>query len=393
METDMKTKLNWALVAMMIAGIAPAAMADVKVGFLATLSGPSADVGRDQVDGFSLALDQLSGKLGGVAASVTKEDDQQKPEVAMNALAKLIDRDKVDLIVGMTFANIMMAMQNRIASTDLPFIGTVAGPSPVAGSQCKPNQFVMSWQSDVPAEAVGKYLEDKGIKRVSTLTPNFVGGKDKIQGLKRYYKGEIVDEIYTPLNQLDFSAELTQLSVSKPQAVYAFYPGGMGVTFVRQFQQAGLQTKIPLHTSNTIEGAAADAMSAAAAGAIVGDTWAPGAPNPQSKQFVAAFEKRYGRTPSPYAAFSYDAAMLLDAAIRTLKGNAADHKALTAAIKNAQFKSVRGDFKFGKNNFPVQNYHIYQVAKGAAGRPEFKLLAADVLKEHTDAYAGQCKPK
>lgn len=389
----MKRKLNGLLVAAIIAGAAPPAMADVKVGFLATLSGPSADVGRDQLDGFSLALEKLSGQLGGVATSIIREDDQQKPEVAMNALAKLIDRDKVDLIVGMTFANIMMALQNRIASTDVPFIGTVAGPSPVAGSQCKPNQFVMSWQSDVPAEAVGKYLENRGIKRVSTLTPNFIGGRDKIQGLKRYYKGEIVDEIYTPLNQLDFSAELTQLAASKPQAVYAFYPGGMGVTFVRQFQQAGLQAKIPLHTSNTIEGAAADAMGSAAVGAIVGDAWAPGTPNPQSKQFVEAFEKRYGRTPSPYAAFSYDAAMLLDAALRAVKGNPADRKALVAAIKTTPFKSVRGDFKFGKNNFPVQNYHIYQVTKVSAGRPEFKLLAADVLTAHTDAYADKCNLK
>lgn len=389
----MKTTLNRVLVAMMIAGAAPAAMADVKIGFLATLTGPSGDTGRDQFDGFSLALDQLAGKLGGVPVTVIKEDDQQKPEVAMTALAKLIDRDKVDLVVGLTFANIMMAMQNRIASTDLPFIGTVAGPSPVAGAQCKPNQFVMSWQSDVPAEVVGKYLNDKGIKRISTLTPNFIGGKDKVTGLKRFYKGEVVDEIYTPLNQLDFSAELTQLSSSKPDAVYAFYPGGLGVTFVRQFQQAGLLTKIPLYASNTIEGSGVDAMGNAAVGAIVGDAWSPAAPNVQTKQFVEAYEKRFGRTPSPYAAFSYDAVMLLDSAIRAVKGNTTDRKALTAAIKNAQFKSLRGDFKFGPNNFPVQNYHIYQVAKGASGKPEFKLLAADVLKSHSDAYVGQCNPK
>lgn len=389
----MNKKMNSAIVAMLIAGAAPAAMADVKIGFLATLSGPSADVGRDQFDGFSLALDQLSGKLGGVNVLVVKEDDQQKPEVAMNALAKLIEKDKVDIVAGLTFANVMMAMQNRIASTDVPFIGTVAGPSPVAGSQCKPNQFVMSWQSDVPAEVVGKYLNDKGVKRVSTMTPNFIGGKDKVHGFKRFYKGEVVDEIYTSLNQLDFSAELTQLSSSKPDAVYSFYPGGLGVTFVRQYQQAGLLTKMPLYTSNTLEGSAVDAMGAAAVGAIVGDTWTPGAPNPQSKQFVGAFEKRYGRTPSAYAAFSYDAVMLLDAALRSVKGNASDRKALTAAIKTAQFKSVRGNFKFGKNNFPVQNYHIFQVAKGASGKPEFKLLAADVLKDHSDVYAEQCSPK
>lgn len=389
----MKKKMYWVVVAMVIAGASPEAMADVKIGFLATLSGPSAEVGRDQFDGFSLALDQLSGKLGGVNASIIKADDQQKPEVAMNALARFIDKDKVDIVVGLTFANVMMALQNRIATTDTPFIGTVAGPSPVAGSQCKPNEFVMSWQSDEPAEAVGKFLNDKGVKRVSTLTPNFIGGRDKISGFKRFYKGQIVDEIYTPLNQLDFSAELTQLSSSKPDAVDAFYPGGLGVTFVSQYQQAGLLTKIPLAASNTVEGSALDAMGAAAAGMIVGDTWAPGAPNEQSKRFVAAFENRFGRTPSPYAAFSYDAAILLDAAIREVKGHTADHTALTGAIKNARFKSVRGDFRFGKNNFPVQDYHIYQVVKNAAGKPEFRLIAGSVLKDHADAYVQQCHLK
>lgn len=389
----MSKKYNAALLALVASVMAPAAMADVKIGFLATLSGPSADVGRDQYDGFALGLEQLSGKLGGVSATVVKEDDQQKPDIAMTALAKLIDRDKVDVVVGLTFANVMMIMQNRIASTDLPFIGTLAGPSPVAGAQCKPNQFVMSWQSDVPGEVIGKYLNDKGVKRVSTMTPNFIGGKDKVQGFKRYYQGQIVDEMYTPLSQLDFSAELTQLGAARPDAVYGFYPGGMGVSFVRQYQQAGLLAKMPLYTTSTIEGTGVDAIGNAAIGAIVGDTWTAGSPNPQSRQFVAAFQKRYGRTPSVYAAFSYDAALLLDAAVSSVKGNAGDRKAFTAAIKNAQFKSVRGNFKFGNNNFPVQDYHIFQIVKGAGGKPEFKVLAANVFKDHADAYSSLCPAK
>jgi branched-chain amino acid transport system substrate-binding protein len=370
-----------------------AAQAQVRVGLFATLTGPSAEVGRDQVDGFSLALEQLGGKLGGVPAVLIKEDDQQKPEVALSALSKLLEKDKVDVVVGLTFANVLMALQGKIAGTDVPFIGTVAGPSVVAGAQCKPNLFVTSWQSDVPAEAVGKYLTDKGIKRISTLTPNFVGGKDKIAGLKRFYKGEIVDEIYTPLNQLDFSAELTRLSSAKPDAVFAFYPGGLGVSFVRQYQQAGLMGKIPLYTTNTIEGTGIDAMGAAAVGAIVGDTWSPGSPSAESRQFVSAFEKKYGRTPSAYAAFSYDAALLLDAAVKSLKGEVADRKALTKAISTAQFKSVRGPFRFGSNNFPVQNYHVFQVVKGPTGKSEFKLIEEDVLKSQVDAYAAQCAIK
>ncbi len=386
-----KFKVIFAATAMAIA--AQQAVADVKIGFLATMSGPSSEVGRDQLDGFNLALERLGGKLGGTTATVIREDDQQKPEIALNALSKLLERDNVDIVTGLTFANILMAMQPKIAATDVPFVGSVAGPSPTAGAQCKPNLFVMSWQSDSPAEVVGKYFADKGVKRLSTLTPNFVGGKDKIAGLKRFYKGEIVDEIYTPLNQLDFSAELTQVSTSKPDAIYAFYPGALGIAFVKQYQQAGLLGKIPFYSSNTIEGSALDAMGNAATGAIVGDSWTPGLQNPESKQFVAAFESRYKRVPSAYAAFSYDAAMLLDSALRSLKGNASDRKALTKAIATAKFKSVRGSFKFGKNNYPIQDYHVFQVAKSGAAKPEFKLLASNVLKGHSDAYVDQCPMK
>lgn len=373
----------------LMAALPSMAMADVKVGFLGTLSGPSAAVGQDQLDGFKLALEQLSGKLGGTNAVLLTEDDQQKPEAAQSGVTKLIEREDVDVVVGLTFANILMSLQPKIAATDVPFIGTVAGPSPTAGAQCKPNLFITSWQSDMPAEAVGKYLNDKGIKRISTLTPNFVGGKDKITGLKKFYKGEVVNEIYTPLNQLDFSAELTQINASKPEAVFMFYPGALAVSFVRQYKQAGLLDKFPLYSANSIEGGLADAMGDAAVGAIAGDTWTPGIKNPQSQQFVAAFKAKYKRSPSAYAAFSYDAAILLDAAVASLKGNVSDRKALSKAIKNAKFNSVRGDFRFGNNNYPVQSYHIFRVAK-EAGAITFEMVEPNVLKDYVDPYAAQC---
>lgn len=389
----MQTKITRTAAAILALLAAGAAQAEIKVGFLGTLSGPSAEVGRDQLDGFALAMEQLGGKLGGVPAKLLKEDDQQKPEVALGSLGKLLEKDKVDVVTGLTFANILMALQGKIAATDVPFLGTVAGPSATAGAQCKPNLFVMSWQSDSPAEAMGKYFSDRGIKRLSTLTPNFVGGKDKVSGLKRFYKMPLVDEVYTPLNQLDFSAELTQISASAPEAIYTFYPGGLGVSFVRQYSQAGLLGKIPFYSTNTLEGSAVQAMGSAAIGAIVGDTWTPGMPSTESKQFVAAFEKRFGRMPSAYAAFSYDAAMLLDSAVHSLKGNVSDRKALTKAIASASFKSLRGPFRFGNNNYPVQNYHVFQVAKNASGKPEFRLTAENVLTNHADAYASQCPLK
>lgn len=385
-------KFQIAAVALAVAGTLPAAaMADVKVGFLATLSGPSAAVGQDQLDGFKLALEQLDGKLGGQPATLIVEDDHQKPDTALTGAARLLEREDVDVITGLTFAHVLMALQNKIADTDVPFIGTVAGPSPTAGKLCKPNLFITSWQSDMPAEAMGKYLQDKGVKKVSLLTPNFVGGKDKMSGFKHTYKGEILNEIYTPLNQLDFSAELTQVASSNPDAVFMFYPGALAISFVRQYRQAGLSDKYPLYSANSIEGAGVAAMGESVFGSVVVDTWTPGVENKQTQEFVAAYEKKYGRLPSSYAAFTYDAAMLLNAAVASVKGDVSDKKAFNEAIKNAKFESLRGDFRFGNNNYPVQSYHVFEIVKGGDGKAEFKMIAKDVLKDQADSYSAECK--
>ncbi|MDX3905169.1 MAG: ABC transporter substrate-binding protein [Pigmentiphaga sp.] len=366
------------------------AAADLKIGFLATLSGPSADVGQDQYDGFMLAIEQMHGKLGGVPVSVVREDDQMKPEVAVQGLTKLLDRDKVDIVTGLTYANVLMALQGKIASTKIPFIGSVAGPSPTAGAQCKPNLFITSWQSDTTAEALGKYLTDAGVDQIAILAPNFLGSKDKVTGLKRFYRGKVVQETYTPLTQLDFSAELAAAGSSGAKGMFAFFPGSQGVSFVRQYQQFGMLQKLPMYSVHTIEPGSVNAMGKAGIGAIVAESWQPSADNDQSRQFVAAFEKKYRRTPTSFAAFSYDAAMLIDAAVKDRGGNVSDSQALTAAIRNAQFKSVRGDFKFNKNNYPVQNYHIYKVVEGQGGKPEFQVAVRNVLARHGDAYAQAC---
>lgn len=384
-------KFTLAALTVALAGALPAvASAEIKVGFMATLSGPSAAVGQDQLDGFKLALDQLDGKLGGQTAQLIVEDDHQKPDTALNGAARLIEQEKVDVVVGLTFAHVLMALQNKIAETDVPFIGTVAGPSPTAGKRCKPNLFITSWQSDAPAEAMGKYLQDQGVKRVSLLTPNFVGGKDKLAGFKKTYGAEVVDEIYTPLNQLDFSAELTQVASSNPDAVFMFYPGALAISFVRQYRQAGLGDRYPLYSANSIEGAGVAAMGEAVFGSIVVDTWTPGIENQRSREFVAAYEKKYGRLPSAYAAFTYDAAMLLNAAVGALDGKVSDKRAFSQAIKNARFESLRGDFRFGNNNYPVQSYHVFEIVKGGDGKADFKMVAKDVLKDQADSFAKEC---
>jgi branched-chain amino acid transport system substrate-binding protein len=283
-----------------------------------------------------------------------------------------------------------MAVHGPITEKGVFLIGSNAGPAPIAGAKCSPYQFIVSWQNDNQAEVVGAYANEKGYKKVIGMAPNYQAGKDFIAGFKRMYKGEIIDEIYTPLNQPDFSAELSQVASKKPDAVYVFYPGGLGVNFVRQYQQAGLLGKIPLLSSSTTDGSTLPAQKETALGVISGTFWGPDFDNPSNKQFVEEFEKKFNRIPSQYAAQSYDAALLLDSAIGKVKGNVADKKAFGAALQAADFKSVRGNFKFGANHFPVQDMYVFEVAKDAKGRVNLKTIGTP-LKNHTDAYASQCK--
>jgi branched-chain amino acid transport system substrate-binding protein len=366
--------------------------APVKIGFVGELSGPQGVIGQEQYDAFMLVVQRNGGKLGGVPVEVLKEDSQLKPDVATQIVQRLIERDQVSIITGFTFSNILMAVHKSITEKEVFLIGSNAGPAPIAGAQCSPYQFIVSWQNDTQAEVVGQYASDKGYKRVIGLAPNYQAGKDFIAGFKRFYKGEIVDEIYTPLNQPDFSAELAQAAALKPDAIFIFYPGGLGVSFIRQFQQAGLLGKIPLLSASTADGTSLRALKDTALGVIAGTFWGPDFNNPSSKQFVEEFEKKFNRIPSQYAAQSYDAALLLDAALAQVKGNVADKKGFMAALKQAQFKSVRGNFKFNNNHFPVQDMHVFEVAKDVKGRVSLKTIATP-LKNREDAYHTQCALK
>ena len=372
--------------------LAVPAQAQIKIGFIAELSGPQGALGQDQYDAFMLVVEANGGKLGGVPVQILKEDSQLKPEVATQIVDKLIEKEKVPIITGITFSNVMMAVHKKITEKEVFLIGSNAGPAPIAGAQCSPYSFITSWQNDNQAEVVGKYATDKGYKKVIGMAPNYQAGKDFIAGFKRLYKGELIDEIYTPLNQPDFSAELAQVAAKNPDAVYVFYPGGLGVNFVRQYKQAGLMGKIPLLSTSTADGSTLPAQKDDALGVISGTFWGPDFNNPASKKFVDDYEKKYNRIPSQYAAQAYDSALLLDSAIGKVKGNVADKKAFMAALRAADFVSVRGNFKFNNNGFPIQDQHIFEVAKDAKGRVSLKTIATP-LKDHEDAYHTQCPLK
>ena len=385
----MEKKYLAAACALLLAAQMPA-RAQIKIGFSAPLSGPVAVVGQDQYDGFMLALEQGGGKLGGQAVTVLKEDDQLKPEVGNQIARKFIDKERVNAIVGLGFSNVMMASHKVIADSGTVAIATNAGPSPVAGALCAANVFSIAWQNDGSAESMGKFMQEKGYKRVYLMAPNYQAGKDMLQGFKRYFKGEVVDEVYTQVGQSDYSAEIAQLQSAKPDAVFAFYPGGMGVNYIRQLSQAGMLAKLPNFSVFTVDGTTMPALQGAAVGTTFGAMWDAALDTPENRAFVAAFNARYKRVPSEYAATGYDAGRLLDAALRKAGAQAGDKRALAAAVKaaGAEFKSVRGPFQFNKNNMPVQNYYAFQVAN-VGGQPTVKVLGT-TLTAHADSYQPKC---
>ena len=384
-------KLGTAAIAL-AAAFGAAAQAPLKIGFMAELSGPQGSIGQDQYDAFMLIVNANGGKLGGVPVEILKEDSQLKPEVAVQIVDKLIERDKVQIITGVTFSNVMMAVHKKVTEKEVFLIGSNAGPSPIAGASCSPFFFSTSWQNDQQAEVVGKFATDKGFKRIVALAPNYQAGKDFIAGFKRNYTTPLANEIYTSLSQQDYSAELTQVQAANPDAVFVFYPGGLGVNFVKQYAQAGLKGKIPLLNTSTTDGITLPAQGDAALGALIGTFWGPDFTNAANKKFIADFEAKHKRIPSQYAAQAYDSAQLLDSAIGKVKGNVADKKAFQVALKAADFKSVRGDFKFNNNNFPIQDMHMFEVVKDGQGRHTLKTVATP-LKQDKDAYAEKCPLK
>ena len=377
-----------ALAAAALAG-APA-QAQVKIGFMAELSGPQGPLGQDQYDALMLVVERNGGKLGGVPVQILREDSQLKPDVANQIVDKLIDRERVPIITGVTFSNIMMAVHKKVTGKEVFLIGSNAGPSPVAGALCSPFFFSTSWENGQQAEVVGKYATDKGIKRVVTIAPNYQAGKDFVAGFKRYYTTPTAAELWPALNTQDFSAEIAQIAAAAPDAVFAFLPGGLGINFVKQWGQAGMRGKIPLLTSSTTDGIGLPAMGDAALGVLSGTFWGPDFANPANQRFVKEFEAKYKRIPSQYAAQSYDAAQLIDAALAKTGGKTDDKKALLAAFRTASFASVRGDFKFNSNQFPIQDFHIFEAIKDPQGRMTLKTVATP-LKADKDAHFDKCK--
>lgn len=379
------------LIALASAGLAGDASADVKIGFIGTLSGPAASLGQDQLDGFQLALDQRGGRLGGQQIQLFTQDDQLKPDVSVQEAQRLVESDKVEIITGVTFSNVMMAVAKPVTDAGVFLVGSNAAPTSLASEGCMPYLFSVASANDEAPAASGQLANELGYKSLYVMAPNYEAGHDVIDGLKKSYKNKIIDVVYTQVGQPDYSAEIAQVQAAKPDAVYVFYPGGMGVNFVKQYRQAGLLGKIPLLSVWTIDGSTLPALKDTAVGAITTAVYSPDLSNQQNTEFVVAFKKKYGRTPTLYAAQSYDAALLLDSAITRVKGNLSDKAAFRTALKAADFKSVRGSFAFGKNQFAATDFYRVDVVRASSG-PELRTIGK-IAARNTGETASECKMK
>jgi branched-chain amino acid transport system substrate-binding protein len=372
-----------------------AAMAEVKIGLLTTLTGPGSVLGQDQLDGFMLAVEQGGGKLGGVPVQVIKEDDQFKPEVGVQAARKLVQSDKVPIITGVVYSNVMLAVVRPVTTAGVFLVGSNAGPTNLAGKDCSPYFFSTSWNNTQRHEGSGEMANQMGFKKVYLLAPNYQAGKDAMAGFKRFYKGEVANEVFTQVNQPDYSVELAALADAKPDAAYVFFPGGMGVNFIKQYRQAGLFGKIPLLSVDTIDGATLPALQQDALGAVTNVPYSPDLDNAANKAFATAFRQKYGREPSSYAAQSFDAAQLIGSALKKTGGKVDDKDALRKALEAADFASVRGEFRYQPNHFPVAGFFRADVQAGADGKVAFVNkgpIFADLSKV-SDQYAAQCVMK
>jgi branched-chain amino acid transport system substrate-binding protein len=379
--------------ALAFAGTAAAQQKSVKIGFITTLSGPQGVIGEHMKNSVELALDHLGRKMGGLPVEVIYGDDQVKPDVGVQVAQEMMSKHQVDFVSGIIWSNVMMAVSPTVTSAGKIMVGTNAGPSPLAGAQCHKLHINVSWQNDQTPEAMGKHMQDAGLTDVYIMAPNYQAGKDMLTGFKRYFKGRIVDEVYTKLGQTDYQAELSQLRAKKPKAVFVFYPGGMGISFLRQYSEAGLRGQFPLYSVYTVDEISIPAVKHAALGQLETRYWSPDLKNPANQKYVADYRKKYNKWPVFYGAQSYDGMLLIDSAVRAVKGNLKDTDAVVRAMRKADFNSIRGKFTFGHNNHPIQNFYLLKTVAGAAGQDPVMEIQKAVFTNHKDAYGGDCKLK
>ncbi len=367
----------------------------IKIGFVTTLTTGAAVIGKDMQNAVDLALEHIGNKMGPLDVELIYADDEFNPQKGKQATERLVLSDNVDIVAGYIWSHVLLASTGTVLDAGKIMISSNAGPSQLAGERCNKNFFNVSWQNDQTPMALGEVLNRKGVKSLYIIAPNYAAGKNMVAGVERTFKGTVVGKDMTAWPaQKDWSAELTKVKAAQPDGVFVFYPGGHGPAFIKQYQQAGLEGKIPLYSVYTLDSISLPLFQKAGMKGVLGSFmtqfWAPDMDNAQNKRFVDGFKEKYGKYPSFYAAQSYDTIFFIKAAVEAVGGKIDDIDAMRAAMENTDFPSVRGKFRFGPNHFPIQNFYAREVVVDADGVWTTSLREA-VLVDHQDPYAGKCK--
>jgi branched-chain amino acid transport system substrate-binding protein len=375
--------------------LASPAAADIKIGFVTTLTTPVAVIGKDMRDAVELAMEHIGGKMSGEDVEIVYADDEFNSQKGKQATERLVLRDNVDIVAGYIWSNVLLASAPVVLNANKILISANAGPSPLAGAQCNENFFNIAWQNDQTPMALGELLNQQGVKSLYLVAPNYAAGQNMVAGVERTFKGKVVGKDMTVWpTQRDWSAELSKVKAAKPDGVFTFYPGPAGPAFIKQYQQAGLEGQVPLYSVYTLDSISLPLFEKAGMETVLGTKmtqfWAPDMDNAANKKFVGDFRKKYGRYPSFFAAQSYDSIMYIKSAVEAVSGDIGNIDGMRAALEKADFDSIRGDFKMGNNHFPIQNFYERTVVKDADGNWTTALGRA-VLTDHQDPYASQCK--
>ena len=378
--------------------VSPALAADkVKIGYVTTITTPAGVIGKDVVDAVNLALKDIGGKMAGLPVELFMEDDGFKPAIGKQKTDKLVKQNKVDFVAGYLWSHVLLASRKSALDAGKFLISANAGPSQIAGKLCHENFFSTSWQNDQTPMAMGEVLNQKGVKSLYVMAPNYAAGKNMVAGVERTFKGKIIGKDLTKWGkdaQLDFSAELAKAKASGAEGIFIFYPGKAGGAFIKQYEQAGLRGKIPLYSVFTVDSIALPKLQKAKMGGVMGSVmtqfWAPDLDTPQNKKFVSGFKKAFGRYPSFYAAQAYDSIYLIKSAVEAVGGDMTNMDGMRAAMEAATFPSVRGEFTYGNNHFPIQNFYSREVVEDADGVWTTAIRKV-ILKDHQDPYAKDCK--
>jgi len=366
------------------------AQSTVRIGLITTLSGPGGYIGADIRDAFNLAVEMEGGKLGGVPVQVVVEDDGFRPGQGKTVAERMLRNDGIKLLTGIVFSNILGATLPDILDADAIYVSPNASPSNFAGKECHKNFYSIAWQNDTLHESAGQVAKELGHKRAFILAPNYQAGQDALAGFKRMFGGTIVGEQYTRLDQTDYAAEMAAIRAANPDVVFQFHPGGLGIAFLRQYAQAGLIGRVPMVVAApSLDHTTLKAVGDVADGLWVSSHWNVDFDNAANKKFMAGFTQKHNRTPTYYASQSYDTALAIAAALQQTKGDIKPENFRTAMVK-ADFASVRGAFKFGPNQHPIQDWYALKAGKSASGEMQI-VTQRKVLTAHGDIYAPQCK--